>query len=275
VRTRTLSSREARVVLTAEAQRREELDLAAIESTAGVSRAFARKIAHDLTKKGWLQRLGRGRYLLNPADRGPDAIPDRDPLRVGAHLVAPYYFGFATAAELHGLLPELGRTYYVVTPRKGGPFPREPAEFRRAYVRPDQMFGVESLGRRGVELRVSDRERTLLDCLLRPELAGGIVGVARILRSLGSGVRWGRVERYLTKYGRTSLTRRLGYLTDHVAGSPRPPTSVLRRWTPGAGAPFVPLGSVTQWGRSGRRDSRWHIIENLPAETLAAEPGIR
>ena len=166
--TRSLSRTEARVVLSLEEEGREDLSLQEIRRRARISPGFARKVAHDLVQKGWLQRVGRGRYLLNPSRHGPDAIPDTDPLRVGSRITTPYYFGYATAAELLGLLPQASRVYYVVSPKRGGTIPARFARFRRVTVRPARFFGSEQITRRGQVLFVSDAERTVLDCLSRP-----------------------------------------------------------------------------------------------------------
>ena len=88
--TRSLSAVEARVVLSLEADRRVEVSLDSIQQRGRVSRGFARKLAHSLVAKGWLQRVGRGAYLLSPARHGPDAAPDTDPLRFGTRIARPY-----------------------------------------------------------------------------------------------------------------------------------------------------------------------------------------
>src|SRR5579863_2858861 len=146
---RSLSRTEARVILSLEAEGAEELSLNEVEHRGGVSRTFARKLAHTLVRKGWLQRTGRGRYLLNPARHGPDSIADADPLRMGAHLVRPYYFGYATAAELLGLLPQASRTYYIASPVRSRVRVTHVAQFRLVHVRPASFFGMEPLTRRG------------------------------------------------------------------------------------------------------------------------------
>ncbi|HEV2449386.1 MAG TPA: type IV toxin-antitoxin system AbiEi family antitoxin, partial [Thermoplasmata archaeon] len=202
---RSLSRSEAKIVLSLEAEGLEDLTLDGLRQRAGVSAGFARKLAHELVRKGWLQRVGRGRYLLNPSRHGPDAIPDTDPLRVGSRIVEPYYFGFATAAELLGLLPQASRLYYIVTPKRGGARWTHAAQFRRITVAPGRFFGFERIERRGEAIRVSDPERTVLDCLARPEFAGGLGGVAKIIESAAGALDWDRMARYLRRLGSRSL----------------------------------------------------------------------
>ena len=272
---RSLSPTEAKVVLSLEAERREELSLDDLQRRAGVSRGFARKLAHGLVRKGWLQRVGRGEYLLAPARHGPEAIADTDPLRFGARLARPYYFGYATAAELLGLLPQASRIYYVVTPVRGGARVLHAGEFRRIHVHRDRFFGMTRLRRRGESLVVSDPERTILDCLDRPELAGGLGGVVRILESARNRLDWGRLDRYLDRLGRRSLRLRLGFLLERLPTGPSLPQGWARRTDVRPHEPFVPLGAPKEFGRKGPHDPRWHIIRNVPDSLLFAEVDVR
>lgn len=273
--TRSLSRSEAKVVLSLEAEGSEDLTLEGLRRRAGVSPGFARKIAHELVKKGWLQRVGRGRYLLNPSRHGPDAIPDTDPLRLGSRIVSPYYFGFATAAELWGLLPQASRLYYIVTPKRGNTQWAHAARFRRITVDPDRFFGFERIERRGEAINASDPERTVLDCLSRPEFSGGLGGVVKVIESAARNLNWTRLDRYLRRLGSRSLTLRLAYLAESFARTPPPPACWLNRIRARPDEPYVPLGSPKEFGRRGVHDPRWHLILNVPEAVLRAEVDVR
>lgn len=272
---RSLSKTEARVILSLEAEGQELVSLAEIRSRADVSQGFARKLAHDLVRRGWLQRVRRGVYLLNPSRHGPDALPDLDPLRIGSHLVTPYYFGYATAAELHGYFPQASRAYYIVSPvRRTAPVGDGP-RFRIVRVKPSRFFGTAKISRRGEELVVSDPERTLLDCMDRPELSGGMAGVAQILSIAKPRIDWDRFASYLERYGNRSLELRAGFLAERVRPSIRPPARWVRLVRASTDEPFVPLDRPTAHGRTGPRDERWHIVRNITDARLFAEGEVR
>ncbi|HTT26297.1 MAG TPA: type IV toxin-antitoxin system AbiEi family antitoxin [Thermoplasmata archaeon] len=272
---RSLSRVEARIVLSLEAEGVVEVTLDEIEGRARVSRGFARKLAHALVQKGWLQRVARGRYLLNPARHGAEAIPDTDPFRLGARIARPYYFGFATAAELLGLLPQASRVYYVATPARSAARILHAAQFRRVHVDPSRFFGTREIVRRGERLVVSDVERTILDCLDRPDLSGGLGGVARILESAEGRIRWERLHVYLGRLGQRSLALRLGFLAERVLRRRPPPARWVRRTLPRPTDPYVPLGAPREFGRRGPHDARWRIIRNVPDSVLFAEVDLR
>jgi predicted transcriptional regulator of viral defense system len=272
---RSLSRTEAKVVLSLEAEGVTEVSIDGIRARAGVSRGFARKIAHDLEGKRWLQRVGRGMYLLNPSRHGPDAIADTDPLRLGSHIVSPYYFGYATAAELHGLLPQASRVYYLVTPIRGSAQWPHAAQFRRVRIAPTRFFGHRRMQRRGEAIEVSDMERTVLDCLDRPELSGGLGGAMRVIASAGGRLNWSRLDRYLDRLGNRSLALRLGYLAEKLGSAVEIPSDWIDRNKAHPGEPFVPLGRPSEFGRRGEHDPRWRIVRNVPESLLLAEVDIR
>jgi len=268
---RSLSATESRVVLSLEADGESEFSLDAIEARAGVRRGYARKLAHGLVRKGWIERVGRGRYLLNPSRHGPEAIPDTDPLRAGSHIVRPYYFGYASAAELWGFLLQAGRVYYIVTPVRTSIRLTHPAQFQFVRMRPERFFGSKEIRRRNESVRVSDPERTVIDCVDRPDLSGGMGGAVQVIDRAKPRIEWSRLSDYLERMNNRSLALRVGFLAEQVRPSVSPPRSWGKRWRARPGDPWVPLGPPRTFGRRGSHDPRWHIIRNVPDRVLYAE----
>ncbi|MFA5860671.1 MAG: type IV toxin-antitoxin system AbiEi family antitoxin [Candidatus Thermoplasmatota archaeon] len=270
---RTLSGRESKVVLGLEAQGREVLSLDDISSLAEVSPAHARKLAERLAAKGWIQRVGRGKYLLNPPKAGPDAIPDTNAYRIGSRLVTPYYFGYATAATYHGLLSQASRTYFVVTTSPHAPKISEPAEFRIVRVPPRKFFGITEAEKSGASILVADVEKTVVDAVDRPDYVGGISSVAQIISNAKPRLDAAKLVEYTTRMRSKSLAQRLGYLLDHVPPhgfQPRARAALLRL----RGDAFVSLASPKQYPRRGRYVSEWRVVLNVPESDLMGEVNI-
>lgn len=263
------------MILSLEAEGRDTVSLDEIRRRAGVSPGFARKLAHGLVRKGWLQRVHRSLYLLSPSQFGPEALPDTDPLRLGSRLIDPYYFGFATAAELLGLLPQASHVYYLVTTARAPVGKLLAGQFRFIRLSAQRFYGDHVILRRNEKLNVSDLERTVLDCLSRPDFSGGMAGVSHILAIAKPDLNWGRLGSYLDRYGNRSLELRTGYLVERVRPSIRPPPAWLRRRLARSHDPYVPLAPPKAHGRTGSRDPRWHIIQNVSDAELFAEGEIR
>lgn len=267
---RSLTPVEARVVLTLEAERREDLSVQTIQDAAGISRGHARKIAASLQRKGWIQAVGRGRYLLNSAERGPDALPDTDPLRVGSRITRPYYFAYGTAANLRGLTTQTPRVYLLASPTRRQTKLARPVRFHVVPLAPHKFFGFEETDRRGTRIRISDLEKTVLDCLDRPDLCGGLPGIVHVLTAARPHLSMGRLVEYLGRFKNHSLAQRLGYLLEH-ARLVKPASPYARRLHALIGKSFVPLDPRRPRTPALSYDHRWRIIQNVSDERLFGE----
>jgi predicted transcriptional regulator of viral defense system len=96
--------------------------------------------------------------------------------------------------------------------------------------------------RRGVRLNVSDTERTVLDCLNRPELSGGMAGVCHVFALAKPRLNWTRFGVYLNRLGRRSLVQRAGFLSELVRPSVKAPWKWLNQRRPREEVSYVPLG---------------------------------
>src|SRR6266511_4826142 len=111
---RSLSKNEAKVVLDLEWRGAKTVSLADLGALVGRgSHGYARYLAHELVRKGWLERLRPGLFRLIPADRGREAVADTNPLSVGAALVDPYFFSYGTACTHHGLTEQVFAETYI------------------------------------------------------------------------------------------------------------------------------------------------------------------
>ena len=83
---------------------------------------------------------------------------------------------YHTALEFHGRAYSVHWGLVYVSTAKSLPLTFRSHEFRRAPVPAplmEKMFGVLRHSRSGVEIRVTNHERTLVDALDRPDVAGG------------------------------------------------------------------------------------------------------
>ena len=70
----------------------------------------------SLRRKSWLERASWGRYLLIPAEMGPEALGEGNVLALASRIADTYYFGYGTAATHYGLTTQHRRVIWLVTP---------------------------------------------------------------------------------------------------------------------------------------------------------------
>jgi predicted transcriptional regulator of viral defense system len=117
------------------------------------------------------------------------------------------------------------------------------------------LFGARRVWRDGTSVSVSDRERTLVDCLDDPSLGGGLRHTVEALTVYAEapGAAWQRLVDYGDKLGNRTVFKRLGYLVERLALADDELIQVcLERRSAGIGCldPDRPAGGSTssRWG---------------------------
>jgi predicted transcriptional regulator of viral defense system len=214
--TRSLSPQESRVVLALTERGQRETTRREIVELLGGSPKVADHVIESLRRKGWLQRASWGEYLLIPPEQGPDALGDSNLLALASRIANPYYIGFSTAAAHYGLTTQHRNVIFLVTPVRLRT--REVGESRVQIVNQaaSKFFGFEPADVLGYKVMISDREKTAIDCIDRPALAGGAGEAATILATASRRFDWTKATDYLERIGSGALARRFGWLVDHV-----------------------------------------------------------
>jgi len=233
----------------------------------GGSDNHARVLTHRLVRKGWLEPIKRGVFLVVPADRGPEGIPEMNPLVAGAQLAPEYFFSYGTACSYHHLTEQVFMTVFVACRRPPTTRIVRGTEYVLVRVPDDRFFGFDPVDVLGAKVNMATFERTLLDAVDKPQYAGGIGEVSRIVRNAAPRVSWPTLLEHARRWHESALVQRLGYLLDrHQADLDRTVRSELHGMVRPTNRIF--LGARSRWGTSGKLDIDWNIIENVPANVL-------
>jgi predicted transcriptional regulator of viral defense system len=267
---RTLSQNEAKVVLDLEWRNQKTVTLAELREALGASEGYARKLAHGLVKKGWLERLRPGLFQLIPADRGREGVADTNPLAAGAVLVSPYFYSFGTACTHHGLTEQVFSEVYLACQEDRRPETIRGKRYVFVQIPEQRFFGFQALTVLGHAVQMATTERALLDALDRPRYAGGIGEVSRIAARASRKVSWEKLTELTRMWGPSALVQRLGYFMDlHQVDVPEDVrTALLELVRPQS---KIQLGSRRKWGTSGRLVRPWNVVENVPRDVLISK----
>jgi len=267
---RSLSKNEAKVILDLEWRGQKIVTLAGLREALDASESYARFLAHRLVRKGWLERLRPGLFRLIPADRGREGVADANPLTAGAALVSPYFFSFGTACTHHGLTEQVFAEIYIACQIR-----RRPADVRgKRYVfvevPPERFFGFKELTVLGEPVQMATVERALLDALDRPQHAGGLGEVSRIVARASTRVSWPGLLELARRWQVPAILQRLGFLLDlHQASVPEEVRRKLLELTRQAGK--IHLGPRVKWGNAGKLASPWKVVANVPRDVLISK----
>lgn len=238
----------------------------------GGSSNAADQVIRSLRTKGWLERAGWGRYLLVPADYGPERIGETSILALASQIAEPSWFAWGTAAQIHGLTTQYRWHIWMASTRHIRPRMIHQHTVYLAKVSERRAFGVESVEKDGLTLRVTDLERTLLDCIDKPDRAGGWSEVAMMISFARKRLQWDRLVRHAHAYDNVSVVQRLGWLADRV-GLPIAPEarSDLKALIANHRSRLSPSSDI----RLKTYDREWGLWINVPDSQLAADTPLK
>ena len=165
-----------------------------------------------------LVRIRRGLYAaLGPLEKPSDFVPDR--FLVASKIRPRGYLGFHTALEFHGAAHSAHNNAYVVVQRqdKLRPFPFGGTNYL-AVLSERPATGVLTVDYADSKLRISSREKTFIDCIDRPEYAGGWEECLLSLEAMG-GVDFDTLRALLIESGRDLLLRKAGLVLETLGRS--------------------------------------------------------
>jgi predicted transcriptional regulator of viral defense system len=175
----------------------------------------ARNAVAYLIKNGYAKRVKSGLYYLIPFEhRGTKWQPDV--LVVGSKISKEYYYSHATAMTLFGILPVPPPRIAITVPQRFRKFTFNQYSYYPVETR--HFFGLRDLDYKGISVKVSDMERTFIDCLSRLDLSGGVVGAFRNLSMLGF-INYPLLMDYLDRIGKKSAMIRCGFALEFFRNS--------------------------------------------------------
>lgn len=231
-----------------------------IEDVRAEAGAAAAKVASALVRKGALVRLKRGLYLLRPFRQLAHRTAISAPVALEVLLRAePHYLGGLWAYSQNGLTTQQYVSKldaFVARPHRSIALPGAKIAFH-VLDRDALDLGVVETAIEGMAIRMSDRERTLVDLLDRPRIAGGLLGAVDLFRRGLPRADARRLAAYAGKVTRTSTCQRIGLLLER-SGTPVAAFRPLLARTRGTRS----LISLQPGPRTGRVNLRWNVVEN-------------
>jgi predicted transcriptional regulator of viral defense system len=199
------------------------LDADDVSRLVGVSQTHASKLLAEMAQKGALQRVGRGRYAVIPADvlygrQGYVA----DPYQIIDALVREngergYYVAYQSAALVYGAAQQLPQALLVAVPQQRRPVTIGAGRIEFIQVRAEKFFGYRTARYHDATFAISDREKTALDCLDRYDLCGGVDEVSRTIAALLPEIDADRLLAYTPGMNNQALVQRLGFILERLA----------------------------------------------------------
>jgi len=225
-----------------------------------------RELLSDMTKRGLLMRLKEGVYYIIPYEQNAETfMPDWH--LIAEHLVnnAKNYIGYYSALQIHNLItqPSLKEQIVVSKQLRPAEIKIKDVPFQFIYHNEKHFFGEKKIWIDSYnKVLCSDLEKTIIDCLFKPDYAGGIVEVAKAIYTSKDKIKYDILLEYAKKFDSQAVIKRLGFLLEMLNINTKIIDDLLNLKT----ASYILLD--TELPKTGKRNSRWSIQQNLETETI-------
>lgn len=225
-----------------------------------------RELLSDMTRRGLLMRLKEGIYYIIPYEANAETfMPDWH--LIAGHLVndAQHYIGYYSALQIHNLITQPSLKEQIVVSKQIRPseIKIKDVPFQFIYHNEKHFFGAKKIWIDSFnKVLCSDLEKTLVDCLFKPDYAGGIVEVARAIYVSKNKIKYDTLLEYAKSFDSQAVIKRLGFLLELLEIN----TNIIDELQKLKTTSNIVLD--TELPKTGKRISRWSIQLNLETETI-------
>ena len=273
---RTLGAQETRLLNTLSAVGKAVFTVEDAQAVGDSKVANLPRLLAGLTRKRWLLRLERGKYLILPLSAGMEGLYTVHEFVLASRLVEPYAIGYWSALHYYGFTEQIPQTVMVISPARRRDVSVVELGFRCHFVTiaAERFFGLVTVLVDDQPIVMTDPARTILDCLDRPDLCGGIVEAAKGLYGYAQrpDAQPTQLTEYAARLGNQAVVKRLGYLAEQLDLTRRFPNvkwaDAIAVWRRDLSSGFVRLDS--RLPARGPYDRAWRLRLNVPTDHLTA-----
>lgn len=209
---RTLSDRESKVLSSLSYAGRNIFTIKDIQKFVDNPRS----LLDSLVRKKWVLKVKKGVYIIVPFEAGELGAESYTvhSFVIASLLVKPYYIGYWSALNHHGLTEQTPPAVYIASTKPRNTRRILDAEFRFVKVPARKVFGIENVEIEKRKVIISSPEKTIIDCLDYPEHSGGVDEVAKAMYFSKDDINAKKLVLFAKKIGNSAVIKRLGYLAE-------------------------------------------------------------
>ena len=159
----------------------------------------------SLNTKGVIIAVKKDNYVI--ASNIPENL-----FKIAVTITQPSYISFWTALSYYGFTEQQPRAIQVVSTKQYPKIKLVSHIIEIITLNPEKFYGYQILN----EVVIAEKEKLLVDCLYKPEKAGGMEELRKCIKNAWSEIEQKKLFYYLIKFNNKSLFARLGYLFDEL-----------------------------------------------------------
>jgi predicted transcriptional regulator of viral defense system len=239
---------------------RDSRNIFTVEDAKAIVGEGAKRTMSSLMRKKWVLKLKRGMYAIVPLDigvKGADSFAVHN-FVIGSKLVEPYYIGYWSALNYYGFSDQIPSTTFIATTKAKKNDEVLQTTYLFVQVNKRKFFGITDIEIEGEKIKISDKYKTIADCLDHPEHAGGIDEIARSIYFSKDEIDFRKVKSYAMKMGNLTIIKRLGYILE-ASGLLDQYSDIFKKVKLSKGYSLLdPLSP-----KSGSYNDKWGLLVNM------------
>jgi len=218
-------------------------------------------IVSRLEKEGFIRRIEKGKYLIVPLSA--DREYTLHEFIIGSVLVEPYAIAYWSALNYHGLTEQIPGSVFLQTTswKEKQSIDVFGVNYRIVRVKSEKFFGLEKIWIENAQINITDKEKTIIDCLDKPHCCGGLIEPIKALKNGHKELDFKKLALYANHIGNTGVVRRLGYICDVL--------NLKIDLQPVRTRNYLLLDPTSPTAE--KKSAKWRLIVNLEEEKLRGE----
>ncbi len=177
--------------------------LTSIESLLGENFDNLNEILENLVNKRILSRFERGKFCR---------YNFRDEFVISNYIVPDGVVSYWSALNKHGLTDQFPNTVFVQTSNEKRSKSVFEVQYKFIQVLNKKITGIQLQGFGNHQFRMTDIEKTIVDCFDKPQYSGGY---AELIKAFGSTkLNSEKMINYCNVIGNMAVTKRMGFLSE-------------------------------------------------------------
>jgi predicted transcriptional regulator of viral defense system len=218
-----------------------------------------RVIISRLLDKGYLEQIEKGKYLIVPlgAEKGVYTLHE---FVIGSVLVEPYAISYWSALNYYGLTEQIPITVFIQTTSRKKKQENEifGVKYKIVRIKNEKLFGIKKEWIENTQINITDKEKTIVDCLDKPQYSGGTIEVIKALKNSRKELDFKKLTEYANQIGNSGVVRRLGYICDLL--------KIKIKLTPPGVRNYLLLDPTMPSEQT--KSAKWRLLVNLGERTI-------
>lgn len=169
----------------------------------------------NLTKKGRLKQLARTKYLVVPIKAPFQQWKENEFLIADALMEGrDYYIGYNNMFNFYGFIQQVPQTIFILNTKYSKEKIIDSTKYKFVKIASNKLYGLTSLKIDGVKVKISDKERTLIDLIYYYKPIGSIKQALKVVSEQIKRIDLNKFIRYAVRFPNFATRKRIGYFLE-------------------------------------------------------------